>query len=78
MAELHTATGSPLVDDLVADTVAFVRERGALWLPQIRVDHRDSANRLLYEVWTDMQGHLQIPFAITVASHQLLTQGGEP
>ena len=75
MTAEHLATSSSLIDELVADAVAFVREAEPSALAHLGADRTDIVRATLYEVWTSMQDHLQLKFAATIAAHQLL--GGD-
>ena len=70
MTELHRATATPLTRDLVADMRAEFTQWLDLWAPaaghgSYPAEHRGLALSILEE----MDDHLQIRFAVTLASH---------
>lgn len=78
MSAEHAATASPLVKELVADVIEFVREHEGYAVNQAAMIHpadsRKAAETAIYEVWTEAQDHLQIRLAVTLATHGI----GEP
>lgn len=84
MAEIHSATSSELTRELVADVVAFIRQRESYWANQAATLYPDSghnrkvADAAIYEVWTDAMDDLGISFAVTLASHGIgvVSDGG--
>lgn len=75
MAEIHTATASPLAKSLVEDAVAFIEERLASTASQAAGVNPNSpenaASFALRDIIEEMVDHLHIDFAVTLAAHAL-------
>lgn len=73
MAEIHVATSSPLVKELVADALdefdVWARHAPNQAVSVYPDDPLGAVKSALYDVRTEMGEHLQIRLAVTLAAH---------
>jgi len=63
MSAIHAATASPLVRELVRD----VRNEITRWL-DLKRPNKDDGYYLVLDIMEELDDHLQIPLAITLAT----------